>query len=422
MAVTPFLKVQDSSVRATTDLPFSPHHSLQDEDPNKASFSVRRNPMNQSRSSVGRLLAGRSTSQCRRFLGSTRLVEARPLHYGLFQRSGSVLETARISLPVWQRPTPFRSYTNQPLRTLADSVPAPSLPDFVLIRAPTPFQAFVKPVLFTVATSFGVFVLAAFVWEHRMSTILTRILASRSQPINGMPSPREILQAHTEILQERWNGVWERSQWIQKIGIPPEIQKMLFMMKSRWMELSTSERTIWTIIGMNSVVFAAWQVPRLSSFMHKWFLHNPASGRSITLLTSMFSHQHFWHFALNMFALHSFAVPLLSEHMAQEQFVAFYTTTGVVSSLVSHLFTAARVPWAKIIPSLGASGAIFGCVSATAYMQPDVSVFIIFLPFFPIKIPVALGALMGLDLFGILRGWRMFDHYVSESGRSFESS
>ncbi|KAG0203612.1 hypothetical protein BGX28_004135 [Mortierella sp. GBA30] len=132
----------------------------------------------------------------------------------------------------------------------------------------------------------------------------------------------------------------------------------------------------------------------------------------------MFSHQHFWHFGLNMFALHSFAVPL-HEHMGREQFLAFYLTTGISASLVSHLFTVARVPWSKIIPSLGASGAIFGCVSSTAYMYPDASVYIIFLPFLPIKIPMALGAMMGLDLVGIIRNWRMFDHYAHLAGSTF---
>jgi len=281
------------------------------------------------------------------------------------------------------------------------------------MRAPTPFQAFVKPVLFTAATSFGVFTLAAYVWERRQVTLMKRIQAWQSQSKNDRPSAREFVQAQAEIVQEQWNSALERFRWIQQIGIPLEVQKMLFMMRSRWMELSSGERTIWTIIGLNSVVFAAWQVPRLLPFMNKWFLHHPASGHSITLLTSMFSHQHFWHFGLNMFALYSFAVPL-HDHMGKEQFMAFYTTTGVTASLISHLFTAARVPWIQIIPSLGASGAIFGCVSATAYMYPDASVYLIFLPFFPIKIPMALGAMMSLDLVGIIRGWRTFDHYVSQ--------
>ncbi|KAG0313026.1 hypothetical protein BGZ99_009144 [Dissophora globulifera] len=285
-------------------------------------------------------------------------------------------------------------------------------------RAPTPFQAYVKPILFTSAASTIVFATAAYVWERNQVTLMKRIQAWRSRSKDDRPSAREFVQAQSEILQERWGTLLDRFRWIQDIGVPVEVQKMVFMMRQRWLELSPGERTVWGIIGLNSIVFAAWQVPRLQPFMHKWFMHHPASGRSITLLTSMFSHQHFWHFGLNMFALHSFAVPL-HDYMGREQFLAFYLTAGIASSLASHLFTVTRVPWAKIIPSLGASGALFGCVSATAYMYPDASVYIIFLPFLPIKIPVALGAMMGLDLVGIIRNWKTFDHYAHLAGATF---
>ncbi|KAF8938957.1 Rho- GTP-binding protein RhoN [Haplosporangium gracile] len=303
--------------------------------------------------------------------------------------------------------------------TLADgSTSLSATPRYILFRAPTPFQAIMKPILFTTATSFGIFATAAYVWERQQVTLIKRIQAWRSSSRSERPSAREFVQAQSEILQEQWGSILERYRWIQQIGIPVELQKMLFMMRSRWMELSPGERTVWSLIAINSVVFGAWQVPRWGPFMQKWFMHDPSSSRSITLLTSMFSHQHFWHFGLNMFALHSFAVPL-HDQMGREQFLAFYLTTGITASLASHLFTVARVPWAKMIPSLGASGALFGCISSTAYMYPDASVYIIFLPFLPIKIPVALGAMMGLDLVGILKNWKMFDHYAHLAGSTF---
>ncbi|KAG0248569.1 hypothetical protein BG011_010129 [Mortierella polycephala] len=308
-----------------------------------------------------------------------------------------------------------RSITHQ-TTTASDAVS--SLPQYILIRAPTPYQAIVKPILFTVVASFGTFATAAYIWERHQVTLIKRIQAWRSQSKIERVTAKEFVQAQSEILKEQWSDILERYRWIQEIGIPLEIQKMIFVMRSRWMELTPGERTIWGIIALNTAVFGAWQVPRLSPFMHKWFMHHPAQDRSITLLTSMFSHQHFWHFGLNMFALYSFAVPL-HDHMGMEQFLAFYITTGISASLVSHLFTVARVPWSKMIPSLGASGALFGCVSSTAYMYPDASVYIIFLPFLPIKIPVALGAMMGLDLVGIIKNWKFFDHYAHLAGATF---
>ncbi|KAF9427507.1 hypothetical protein BGZ94_004772 [Podila epigama] len=289
---------------------------------------------------------------------------------------------------------------------------------YISFRAPTPFQAIVKPILFTAAVSFGVFATGAYFWEKRQVTLLKRVQAWRAKPKGDRPSISEFLQEQGEIVQEQFSELKERFRWIQRLGIPVEIQKMGFMIRQRWLEFSPGERTVWTLIGINSLVFAAWQIPRWSPFMEKWFMHHPASGKSITLLTSMFSHQHFWHFGLNMFAMHSFAVPL-HDQMGMEQFLAFYITTGVTASLASHLFTVSRLAWSQMIPSLGASGALFGCLSSTAYLYPDASVYIIFLPFLPIKIPFALGAMMGLDLVGIIRNWKTFDHYAHLAGSTF---
>ncbi|KAI1291539.1 Rho- GTP-binding protein RhoN [Mortierella claussenii] len=350
-----------------------------------------------------------------------RMLECRKTYVTAGQGHG-VLAATR--LPRWSSTTHSRSYSTKHMQTTPVApnhatavVSAPYIIQYPL-RPPSAFQAFVKPVLFTAVASFGAFATAAYIWERDQVTLIKRIQAWRSRAKGERPTAREFAQAQAEILKERWMVVLDRFHWIQDIGIPIEVQKALFMMRSRWMELSPGERTIWSIIGLNSIVFAAWQVPRLNPFMQKWFMHHPASGRSITLLTSMFSHQHFWHFGLNMFALHSFALPL-HDAMGREQFLAFYLTTGITASLASHLFTVARVPWSKIIPSLGASGALFGCVSSTAYMYPDATVYIIFLPFLPIKIPVALGAMMGLDLVGIIKNWKVLDHYAHLAGSTF---
>ncbi|KAG0225330.1 hypothetical protein BGW41_004728 [Actinomortierella wolfii] len=285
-------------------------------------------------------------------------------------------------------------------------------------RPPTPFQTLVKPVIFTAVASVGAFATAAYIWERHQVTLLKRIQAWRARAKQDRPSAGEFVQIQAEIMQERWSRFLERLRWIQNLELPVEVQKAIGMIRQRWRELTPAERTIWGIIGLNSIIFAAWQVPRLAPFMEKWFMHSPNSGRSITLLTSVFSHQHLWHFGLNMFALYSFGQSL-HDHMRREQFLAFYLTAGMTASLASHLFTVASTPWLAMVPSLGASGALFACVSSTAFMHPDTSVFLIFLPFFPIKIPFALGAMMGLDLVGIIRGWRTFDHYAHLAGASF---
>jgi rhomboid-like protein len=60
----------------------------------------------------------------------------------------------------------------------------------------------------------------------------------------------------------------------------------------------------------------------------------------------------------------------------------------------------------KILPSLGASGAIYASVTLTALAFPDAVVSLIFPPTHPIPIQWGVGGLVLLDIVGALRGWR----------------
>jgi rhomboid-like protein len=60
----------------------------------------------------------------------------------------------------------------------------------------------------------------------------------------------------------------------------------------------------------------------------------------------------------------------------------------------------------KILPSLGASGAIYASVSLTALAFPDAVISLIFPPTHPIPIQWGVGGLVLLDVVGLLRGWR----------------
>ena len=48
------------------------------------------------------------------------------------------------------------------------------------------------------------------------------------------------------------------------------------------------KRTCWAIGAVNVLVWMAWRVPRWGPVMMRSFAHNPLSGRSYTLFTSMF--------------------------------------------------------------------------------------------------------------------------------------
>lgn len=72
---------------------------------------------------------------------------------------------------------------------------------------------------------------------------------------------------------------------------------------------------------------------------------------------------------------------------------------------------------AEILPSLGASGAIYAAVTLTALAFPDAVVSLIFPPTWPIPIQLGVGALVLVDVLGVIRGWRLV-HLHSKLARS----
>ncbi|KAJ2162135.1 hypothetical protein GGF46_000877 [Coemansia sp. RSA 552] len=195
--------------------------------------------------------------------------------------------------------------------------------------------------------------------------------------------------------------------------VPFELKRSAVAFADHWYQLSRGKRCVYTIAGINAVVFGMWQLPRLLPFMARRFMHDPRSGLSYTMLTSTFSHREFWHLLFNTIGLVSFGAPVANA-MGIEQFTAFYLSTGVMSSLISHLLAPLRP--ALILPSLGASGAVYGVVGATMMLYPDSKIALIFLPFLPVTISQAFPALLAYDLAGAVLGWGTFNHIAHLAG------
>lgn len=157
------------------------------------------------------------------------------------------------------------------------------------------------------------------------------------------------------------------------------------------------------IIILNLVVYFFWAISAKdeSSFMYQNFLvswDSLTQGRIWTLLTSVFSHNMFWHFLVNMMVLNSFG-PILQQILGTKFFVKFYLAAGVISSL-SHALVSMFILGAPELPALGASGAIAGLVLLFSLLLPRERILIFGL----IPVPALFGALafIGLDLWGLL--------------------
>ena len=86
------------------------------------------------------------------------------------------------------------------------------------------------------------------------------------------------------------------------------------------LDANEGKRVAWALVGLSSATWLLWKWPRAVPFMRRSFTHYPLSGKSYTLLTSMFrygdmlllmigclltsnSHQSFIHLACNSLAL-----------------------------------------------------------------------------------------------------------------------
>ncbi|KAF8327153.1 uncharacterized protein EI90DRAFT_1820588 [Cantharellus anzutake] len=241
--------------------------------------------------------------------------------------------------------------------------------------------------------------------------------------------------------------------WLKKqvSSLPPaiaqEVLAIYVMCANHWLNMPEGKRTCYGITAINSLVFIAWQIPRLRPFMVRHFSHHPLSGKSYTLFTSMFSHQNAIHFLFNSIALLSFGAAfevadsqrpgvLHQPHDTDRyHFLAFYVCAGLFSGALSHIVaTRVRLPRllsalsdatkaksmdpskSTIRPSLGASGAIYGAVAMTAMAMPETHVTLIFFPWLPIPSQVGFAGAVALDIVGIIRGWRVFDHWAHLGG------
>jgi membrane associated rhomboid family serine protease len=157
------------------------------------------------------------------------------------------------------------------------------------------------------------------------------------------------------------------------------------------------------LIFLNLLVFLNWSYSyffglkfMFINFLVSWT--GLLEGHYWTLITSVFSHNLFWHLLLNMFVLLNFG-SLLEQILGKIRFLSFYLVAGILSSL-THCLVSAFVIGEPDIPALGASGAISGLVMIFSLMFPKQKL----LFFGIIPIPALIGAFVfvGLDLWGLL--------------------
>ena len=153
--------------------------------------------------------------------------------------------------------------------------------------------------------------------------------------------------------------------------------------------------------------------------------------------TYMFLHADFGHIFCNMFAVLMFG-PVIEREWGERRFLIYYLVCGLGAALVQELVwslmladMASRysadtlLPYAAMLNTIGASGAVFGILFACGWLFPNVPMFILFVPipirarvfviiYALIELSAGLGSVMGLSadhvahfahLGGMLFGW-----------------
>lgn len=143
------------------------------------------------------------------------------------------------------------------------------------------------------------------------------------------------------------------------------------------------------------------------------------------LVTYMFLHGGFSHFFFNMFTLLMFA-PNLENIWGTKKFLLFYFVTGIGAALVNNLVVFLRIlanpeiaSTLAAIPTVGASGAIYGILLGFAMLFPDAQMRFLFFPFIPIKAKWVVLGFAVLEFFAGFHGGDHIAHFAHLGGMLF---
>lgn len=158
----------------------------------------------------------------------------------------------------------------------------------------------------------------------------------------------------------------------------------------------------------------------LDNFLVGWFGLRPASLFSMfavwQLVTYLFLHEGIWHVLFNMLALWMFGREL-EETWGTERFLKYYFTCGIGAGvcvvIANYLFPAGN----PNITTIGASGAIYGILLASAVLWPDRVVYFNFL--FPIKMKYLVMIYGAIAFLGTYSGGGAVSHVAHLGGLLF---
>ena len=143
--------------------------------------------------------------------------------------------------------------------------------------------------------------------------------------------------------------------------------------------------------------------------LDNYFILKPIGGgfEPYQIITHMFMHGNPQHLLFNMLLLF-FIGPAVEQTLGPQRFLFLYLTAGILSAL-AHLFLTPH-------SAVGASGALYGILTAFAAMYPNMKMMIFPLPF-EIKAKYLVGAYIVYDLYsGLTNAQTGIAHFAHFGG------
>lgn len=253
----------------------------------------------------------------------------------------------------------------------------------------------VKPTIFTVGVCGTCFCVAS-IAQHENN---------KSRFPFGAAAPRK--RPAASVFQD-WTQQQQRLNLANSFG---DLRRKINAWKNG---LTTGQKIACGTIFINFVVFCGWRSRALIPVMNQFFL-SQTSKTSIPLspmILSCFSHSSALHFGVNMYALYSFST-IANALLGPEQLIGLFIGAGTVSSLAS---IAHRLITGRVVPSLGASGALLGVIAYVCVTRPDSGLLLFFIP---LAAGTAIKGLMLVDTVGLLARWSFIDHAAHLGGSLF---
>lgn len=131
------------------------------------------------------------------------------------------------------------------------------------------------------------------------------------------------------------------------------------------------------LILINVIVFVIQMIIPVENWLALWNVRSP-NFRPYQLFTYMFCHADFFHIFFNMLLL-SFFGPILEEFWDQKRLLMFYIATGI-GAAVFNILMDMFFGIGSFGVMIGASGAVYGVMTAFGIIFPNMELRLLFLP------------------------------------------